>query len=225
MTASTFILVPYNLFHSCSTVCHQAGCFLEKWRLDLWHHGSMSAIVQPKQEQYLFSMVAIPTYRVSVETLPCKKKKGPCWWRRKRRRRGRVTETRSKEWTDGHSVWCCVKVCYPVDVCFTLPPALERVQNQQWTGILTTKPASLARCFTLPLSNWDQRFYFELGFLHIINIFPFSLKLRCIKHIPGPPQKKRMKRMIKPAAMYGTQKPESCMKTILCTWRLLHFAI
>lgn len=36
----------------------------------------MSAIAQPKQEQYLFSMVAIPTYIVSVETLPCKKK-GP----------------------------------------------------------------------------------------------------------------------------------------------------
>lgn len=73
MTPSTFIFI--FLCYSC---CHRAAFSQEKLGFNLLYKGSAFAIVEPKQGQDLFSPVAILMVEqpgVSVETLPCKRKR------------------------------------------------------------------------------------------------------------------------------------------------------
>lgn len=86
----------------------------------------MSAIAASKKS---LSPGCSGTNGITMETLPWKRR------RMQRRRRRRATKTEVKqERTDGHSLhwkgsWCCVELCSTVDMCFLLPPELERVTS------------------------------------------------------------------------------------------------
>lgn len=67
---------------------------------------------------------------IIVETLHCKRKRLLLMEEAKKVIRERVIETEVKQrWMDGQSLdgelQCCVKICYPVDMRFPLPPGLE----------------------------------------------------------------------------------------------------
>lgn len=131
--------------------CHQAQFFPGK--IKTWFTAQRNRICQPKQEQDLFSPVAIIRQqwnnRSVCVAVSCKRET-PLTEEAKKAKTG-SDRNRIKTWVNGQAVtWCralwwCIKVCYPIDMCYPSSPGLERVKNFELALCLLdkqTKPAS-----------------------------------------------------------------------------------
>lgn len=137
----------------------RAGFLSGKIMVELWRKGSVSVIVQPKQEETLFSWSQSPgnggTTGRTVENNPADK-------RRQRRWGGRVIDTEGKqEWADGHSLdrerSGVVSKSVHLLICIfsLLPPRLDGSK-----GILSTRSVCNKACFY----HWDQGFWVKVWF-------------------------------------------------------------
>lgn len=93
--------------------------------------------------------------------------------------------------------------------------------NQRWIPTMTNAAirsdwmkSSLLRVAPAPPGDMGD----SINYVCIKTISSVWTIMQCVVHILGPPQKKRMKTMIKAAAMYGTHWLESCMTTISFTY-------
>lgn len=93
--------------------------------------------------------------------------------------------------------------------------------NQRWIPTMTNAAirsdwmkSSLLRVAPAPPGNTGD----SINYVCIKKISSVWTIMQCVMHILGPPQKKRMKTMIKAAATYGAHWLESCMTTISFTY-------
>lgn len=90
--------------------------------------------MEPKQEEAVFNLIFIHGDERIVKTEPCKRKRPSLTEKAKKVKRDseRNRGKRSK-WTDitsMESTPLCVRMCTPVDMCFSLAPSLKRVQKK-----------------------------------------------------------------------------------------------
>lgn len=88
--------------------------------IQLWHQGSTSAIVEPKQEEASFSPLIITsnswqTNGIIVETLFCKR---TTLMKKKSNRNWGTTRENGQAFTQWKTLWSCIEIWSPVNVCF-----------------------------------------------------------------------------------------------------------